>query len=220
MASNGILFTGDGTTVSPVSTAATKVGADPTPTDTTTLDSTVNIVTYIDYACPYCQQFETTNSAQIQTWVAQGDASLEIHPISILDRVSLGTKYSSRAANAAACVANYEPDQYIAVNDTLFANQPEENTSGLDTAELKKLVSDAGATSDEVSSCITDKTFSSWVTAATDLATDGTLASDTVTEFSGTPLVLVNGQQYSGALDDADAFAAFVASVGATSSAG
>jgi protein-disulfide isomerase len=216
MASNGILFTGDGTTVSPVTTAALDVGDDPVATDTTTLDSTVNIVTYIDYACPYCQQFETTNSEQIQTWVASGEASLEIHPISILDRASLGTKYSSRAANAAVCVANYEPDQYLAVNDALFAQQPEENTSGLDTAALKTLVSDAGASSDEVASCITDKTFGDWVTSATELASDGTLASDTVTEFTGTPLILVNGQQYEGALDDADAFSAFVATVAAT----
>src|SRR5687768_16211323 len=34
MASNGILFTGDGTTVSPVTTAALEVGDDPVATDT------------------------------------------------------------------------------------------------------------------------------------------------------------------------------------------
>jgi len=217
MASNGILFTGDGTTVSPVTTKALKVGADPVATDTTTLDSPVNIVTYIDYACPVCQSFESTNAEQIDGWVASGDASLEIHPISILDRVSLGTKYSSRAANAAVCVANYDPDDYMAVNDALFAQQPEENTSGLDTAALKKLVADAGADSDEVASCIGDKTFADWVTSATDLVTDGNLASDTVTEFVGTPTVLVNGQLYQGAVDDADAFAAFVSQVAAES---
>jgi protein-disulfide isomerase len=215
MASNGILFTGDGTTVTPVTTKAPKVGADPVATDTTKLDSVVNIVTYIDYACPICQSFETTNAEQINSWVASGDASLEIHPISILDRVSLGTKYSSRAANAAACVANYDPDNYMAVNDALFAQQPEENTSGLDTAALKTLVADAGADSDEVASCISSKTFGDWVTSATDLVTDGNLASDTVTEFVGTPTVLVNGQLYQGAVDDADAFASFVSTVAA-----
>ena len=215
MASNGILFTGDGTTVTPVLTKAVKVGADPIPTDTTTLDSSVNIVTYIDYACPICQTFEATNAEQINSWVAAGDASLEIHPISILDRVSLGTKYSSRAANAAVCVANYDPNNYMAVNDALFAQQPEESTSGLDTAALKKLVADAGADSETVASCIGDKTFGDWVTAATDLVTSGKLASDTVTEFVGTPTVLVNGQLYQGAVDDATAFATFVSQVAA-----
>jgi len=213
MASDGILFTGDGTTVSPVTTKALPIGDDPVPTDTSTLDSVVNIVTYIDYACPICQVFETTNAEQIDGLVASGDASLEIHPISILDRVSLGTKYSSRAANAAVCVANYAPDDYMAVNDALFAQQPAENTSGLDTAALKALVADAGADSEDVASCIGDKTFGDWVTAATDRVTDGELASDTVTEFVGTPTVLVNGQLYQGAVDDAEAFASFVAQV-------
>jgi len=215
MASNGILFTGDGTAVSPVATKALEPGADPVASDTSATDAAVNIVTYIDYACPICQTFESANSEQITGWVAQGAATLEIHPISILDRVSLGTKYSSRAANAAVCVANYEPDQYLAVNDALFAGQPEENTSGLDTAALKTLVADAGADSDEVASCIGDKTFADWVTAATDRVTDGELASDTVTEFVGTPTVLVNGELYQGSISDAEAFAAFVAEVAA-----
>jgi len=215
MASNGILFTGDGTTLSPVETAAVPVGDDLIPTDDSATDATVNIVTYIDYACPICKNFEEANAEQMKSWVTSGDATLEIHPISILDRVSLGTKYSSRAANAAVCVANYEPDQYMAVNDALFAGQPEENTSGLDTAELKTLVADAGADSDEVASCIQDKTFSDWVTSATDLVTSGSLASDTVTEFVGTPTVLVNGELYQGSVTDADAFASFVAEVAA-----
>jgi len=213
MASDGILFTGDGSTVAPVKTAALEPGEDPVATDST--DAAVSIVTYIDYACPICQSFEAANAEQITGWVAQGAATLEIHPISILDRVSLGTKYSSRAANAAVCVANYEPDQYMAVNDALFAGQPEENTSGLDTAALKTLVADAGADSDEVASCISDKTFADWVTTATDRVTDGELASDTVTEFVGTPTVLVNGELYQGSVTDAEAFAAFVAQVAA-----
>jgi protein-disulfide isomerase len=219
MASDGILFTGDGTTLSPVPTKALKAGADPVATDTSSTGAAVNIVTYIDYACPICQTFETTNAEQITGWATSGEASLEIHPISILDRVSLGTKYSSRAANAAVCVANYEPDEYMAVNDALFAQQPAENTSGLDTAALKKLVADAGADSDQVASCIGDKRFADWVKNATDRVTAGELASDTVTEFQGTPTVLVNGQLYQGAFDDASAFQAFVSSVAAAGTA-
>jgi len=215
MASDGILFTGDGTAVSPVTTKALEPGADPVATDNSDSTAAVNIVTYIDYACPICQSFEAANAEQITGWVTQGAATLEIHPISILDRVSLGTKYSSRAANAAVCVANYDPDQYMAVNDALFAGQPEENTSGLDTAALKKLVADAGADSDEVASCISDKTFADWVTTATDRVTSGKLASDTVTEFVGTPTVLVNGELYQGSITDAEAFASFVAEVAA-----
>lgn len=219
MASDGILFTGNGTALSPVSTKALKVGAEPVATDTASTGAAVNIVTYIDYACPICQTFEATNAEQIKGWTTSGEASLEIHPISILDRVSLGTKYSSRAANAAVCVANYEPDEYMAVNDALFAQQPAENTSGLDTAALKKLVADAGADSDKVASCIGDKTFGDWVENATDRVTSGKLASTTVTTFQGTPTVLVNGQLYQGSFTDASAFQAFVSSVGAAGTA-
>ena len=215
MASDGILFTGDGTTVTPVLTEALEAGSDPVPTDTDALGDTVNIVTYIDYACPYCNDFETTNAEQIEGWVQQGAATLEVHPISILDRMSLGTKYATRAANAAACVASNEPDSFLDVSAALFANQPAEQTSGIDTAALKQLVADAGADGDAVASCIDDRTYESWVAAATDRVSNGELASTTVTEFTGTPTVLVNGQQYDGALDDAEAFQAFVASVAA-----
>ena len=48
------------------------------------------------------------------------------------------------------------------------------------------------------------------MTSATDRVTSGELASDTVTDFAGTPTVLVNGQLYQGAVDDAAAFATFV----------
>jgi protein-disulfide isomerase len=215
MASDGILFTGDGTTATAVSTKALAAGSDPVPTDTAALDSAVNIVTYLDYACPYCNQFETTNAEQIDGWVTGGQASLEIHPIAILDRQFLGTKYSTRAANAAACVASLEPDAFRDVNAALFANQPKEGTSGLSDKELTSIVAGAGASSGKVASCISDRTYGSWVTAATERATSGELASDTVTQFAGTPLVLVNGQQYTGALDDAAAFATFVQTVAA-----
>jgi protein-disulfide isomerase len=215
MASDGILFTGDGTTATAASTKALEAGSDPVPTDTAALDSAVNIVTYLDYACPYCNQFETTNAEQIDGWVTGGQASLEIHPIAILDRQFLGTKYSTRAANAAACVASFEPDAFRDVNAALFANQPKEGTSGLSDKELASIVAGAGASSGKVASCISDRTYGSWVTAATERATSGELASDTVTQFAGTPLVLVNGQQYTGALDDAAAFATFVQTVAA-----
>lgn len=212
MASDGILFTGDGSTITPAATPALPAGSDPVPTDPAVHAGAVAIVTYIDYACPYCAQFETTNAAQLADWVTQGVATLEVHPISILDRMSLGTEYATRAANAAACVASNEPGSFLDVSAALFANQPAEQTSGLDTAALQMVVADAGADSDEIASCIDDTTYAEWVAAATDRVSNGELASTTVTEFTGTPLVLVNGQQYGGAVDDAEAFQAFVAS--------
>jgi len=219
MLSDGIVLTGNGTATTAVATKAIPAGSTPVPTDPTAHSDTVNIVLYVDYQCPFCQQFETTNRDQIEKWVSGGVASLEIHPLAILDNSSKGTKYSTRAANAAACVANFDPNNYLKVNDALFAQQPAENTSGLTDEALKKLVKDAGASGDDVASCIQNQTFANWVTAATKRATTGPLPNTAEANVAGTPTVLVNGTKYPGSLTDATAFNDFVgqiATAGAT----
>ena len=125
MASDGIVLVGADNAVKAVETDRIKQGGTPTPTDTDALDAKLHIVTYIDYLCPFCNQFETTNAESIKQLVASGIADLEVHPIAILDKNSLGTRYSTRAANAAACVANYDPDKYLDVNTALFGSQPQ-----------------------------------------------------------------------------------------------
>ena len=210
MASDGVLMQGDGSTISAVPTAATAADAEPVATDVSALTDTVNITVYLDYLCPYCNLFETTNAAQLNTWLTAGNITLETHPISILDQSSNGTKYSTRSANAAACVANYQPDSFLDVNSALFASQPTEGTSGLTDDELVSLVQDAGVTDETVATCITDQTFSGWVKDATDRALKGPLPNTELAAVTGTPTVLVQGVQYTGALDDAAAFEAFV----------
>jgi len=210
MASDGLLMQGDGTTVAAVPTPATAANADPVPTDVSALTSTVNITVYLDYLCPYCGQFETTNAAQLSSWLTAGNITLETHPISILDQSSNGTKYSTRSANAAACVANYQPDSFLDVNSALFANQPTEGTNGLTNAELVSLVEKAGVTDKSVATCINDLEFGDWVSASTKRALAGPLPNTDVKNVSGTPTVLVQGVQYTGALDDATAFETFV----------
>lgn len=210
MASDGLLAQGDGSAITAVSTPATEADGDPVATDVSALTDTVNIVVYLDYLCPYCNQFEATNAAQLTSWLTAGNITLETHPISILDKSSNGSKYSTRAANAAACVANYEPDRFLDVNSALFASQPSEGTSGLTDKELVSLVQEAGVTDDSVAGCITGEDFSDWVGDATDQALAGPLPNTDVAAVTGTPTVLVQGVQYTGAVDDADAFASFV----------
>ncbi|MDJ0376858.1 thioredoxin domain-containing protein [Cryobacterium sp. PH31-L1] len=210
MASDGILLGSDGTTVSAATTAAQSADAKPIATDQTALTNTANIVVYLDYLCPICGTFETTNGDQITKWVTAGNATVEFHPISILDRASSGTKYSTRAANAAACVADYDPNKFLAFNTAMFAGQPAENSSGLTDAELTSLVQGAGVTSTDVASCITDETYSGWVAASTQRALDGPIANADIPKVEGTPTVLVNGVKYTGSVSDAAAFEAFV----------
>jgi len=216
MASDGILIQED---LAAVKTPALQPEADPVASVPDETGTVADIRVYIDYLCPYCGQFETTNSEQIAQWVDSGAATVEIHPVSILTSKSAGTQYSLRAANAAACVANYSPDNFYAFNAALFEDQPEEGAAGRTDAEIKKLVRSAGVTNrvSEISACIDDVEYKSWVLAATDRALTGPIPNASIAKVKGTPTVLVNGKQYLGKLDDPKEFAAFVLqSAGAT----
>jgi Protein-disulfide isomerase len=212
MASDGIVLT---STTKAVHTPALNAGEKPTPTTQSDNGSVAHVTIYLDYQCPYCQQFESTNATQIGQWLDQGLATLEIHPIAILDNSSLGNRYSSRAANAAACVANYQPDSYFKVNTTLYANQPAENTNGMSNAKLLSLLKDGGVSSAAVTKCVNDEQFKGWVTASTQRASTQPVPNSkpVIAGVNATPTVLVDGSQYKGQLTDASAFQSFVASV-------
>lgn len=210
MASDGVLLGADETGVVAAPTLALTADDDPIATDPAALANLVNITMYVDYLCPFCGQFEAANAEQIASWVTAGNATVEIHPISIMDSSSAGSSYSTRAANAAACVADSDPNAFLAVNTALFAAQPEEQTSGLTDAELLAVLQAAGVQSDAVTECVTGQTFSTWVASATDRALAGPLPNADVETVTGTPTVLVNGVSYDGAFDDAAAFEEFV----------
>jgi len=212
MASDGLVLSGDGTSVSAATTDALAADAEPVASTAGTAEKP-SIVVYLDYLCPYCGQFDTTNAEQLTTWVSQGDVDLEIHPLGFLDNASLGTKYSTRSANAFACVANYDPDAALDVNTALFAQQPAENTSGLTDAELVSLVEGAGADDPGIAGCITGGEFDDWVASATERALNDPLPNSDEAKVTGTPTILVNGQKYGGSLTDPTVFAQFVAEV-------
>lgn len=209
MASDGIVLESDGAQgVTAVSTPAIPAGGTPTPSETS--DDAAHIVVYQDYLCPFCGQFDRANAELLTDLVSSGRATLELHPISILDAQSQGTRYATRAAAAAACVADARPEAFLDVNTALYAQQPEEGTAGLSDDELVALVQDAGATGDAVETCVRDGGFTEWVGDATDRALEGPLPGTDVPAVQGTPTVLVDGQQYPGSPGDAAAFAQFL----------
>ncbi|MBT1665211.1 DsbA family protein [Curtobacterium flaccumfaciens] len=159
---------------------------------------TVRITLYVDYLCPGCGQFEQANGDYIKDLVDSGAATVDIHPVAVLSNRSQGTKYSLRAANAAACVAEHSPNQFYAVNQALFAKQPDEGTPGLTDAELTDVVTGVQGLQERsaVRSCIADQDYAKWVDEQTTAVSDGTIPGSTLKEFPGTPLVLVNGQRY------------------------
>ncbi|MBO9579114.1 MAG: thioredoxin domain-containing protein [Microbacteriaceae bacterium] len=201
MASDGLLIQAGGEVLQTPGLAA---GATPTPAPTADDGEVLRIQTYVDFFCPICGAFEATNAAYIRQLVESGAASLEIIPVSFLDRVSLGTKYATRAMNAFACVADGQPSAAWAFHDLLFQNQPAEQTVGLSDDELVEFARQAGAKSATVESCIRDLAFGDWVEQSTDRSTGSGI--------TGTPTVFVNGQQYEGSVSDAATFRQFVAS--------
>lgn len=172
---------------------------------------------YVDYQCPICQAFEVPNSDMLRSWVDTGAATLELHPISFLDRASLN-EYSSRSTNASVCVANYEPDAFFDYHALLMENQPAEGAEGMDDQELIALAATAGVSSSDFTSCVENKSFGDWIAEATQRALTEPIP-DTTIQVTGTPTILVNGKQYTWTtaeeLMSPDRFAAFVQSASA-----
>jgi len=149
----------------------------------------VKVIAYIDFICPVCLRFENTYNEALTSLRNEGKISMEYRPLGFLDRQS-STNYSSRAANAAACVADKAPEKYAEYVDVLFANQPAEGGAGLSDDKLKSLASDMGA---DINSCVDDKTFRPYVKYSTELAAN--------TGITGTPTVFIDGKQWDGATD-------------------
>jgi len=211
MASNGIVLTGAEGVITPVETPALAADATPTPTVPDDSGTVANIVTYIDYLCPFCGQFEQTNSESIRAMIEEGAATLEVHPIAILTNKSAGTQYSLRAANAAACVADNSPESFLDFHDLMFQNQPEEGTEGLSNDEIAELAKQADVSSfSTIEKCIDDKQFHTWVQDATNQALTQPVPNSDLASITGTPTVLVNGKQYVGSLTDPAEFQSFV----------
>lgn len=145
----------------------------------------VRVDLYQDFMCPYCAQFEQINGADIDKLRQAGTIAVYYHQISILDQYSAGTKYSTRAANAAAVVAGRAPERYLDFVKTLYANQPQENSPGLNDATIALMAIAAGVPKD-VADSFPDGEFTKWVIASTDRASrDGA---------SVTPSMAVDGR--------------------------
>ena len=162
----------------------------------------VVVAVYSDYICPYCGLFETTNGPALDQMREAGEIIVEYHPLAAFDDQSMGTKYSTRAATAAAVVAGLAPEHFVKFNNGLFANEPSEGTEGLTDAEIADIARQAGVP-DAVAATIEsgeylgtqtdaagkplDQTYVPWVLAATEQASKdlGQL---------GTPTIVIDGK--------------------------
>lgn len=149
----------------------------------------VRVDVYQDFMCPYCGQFEQVNGPVLARLVDQGMVRLEIHPISFLDQLSEGTEYSTRSANAFVTAAQADPGTVLDFNSALFANQPAEGSPGLTDEQLADVALSAGIDPTVVDT-FTEMAYEDWVEDGTEQAfADG---------VTGTPTILVDGEQFSG----------------------
>ncbi|MBT2483326.1 MULTISPECIES: thioredoxin domain-containing protein [unclassified Microbacterium] len=145
-------------------------------------DAEDEVDTYVDFMCPICGDFEQQYGEALQNAAADGKITLNIHPVSILDRFSQNTDFSTRAAGSVYCVAENAPEATLDYFNLLFANQPAENTPGLSDDELAAFAEQAGAGA--AADCIADGTYMDFVGDQTQQ-----------NEIAGTPTVEVNGKR-------------------------
>lgn len=157
-------------------------------------NSITKIVLYEDPQCPICKAFEEPIMPAILELVKAGKYSLELHPISFLDGRS-ANEYSSRAASAMMCAADFAPTKFLDYHKTLFTNQPEENSSGPSSEELANAAQGVGINDANALDCITRNKYATWSKKqGRDIYVGKVPGSDLT--FGGTPFVMVNGQQY------------------------
>lgn len=167
------------------------------------VDGKVRVIIYQDMMCPYCKQFDDKFGETLATWADEGDVVVDHRVVSILDGHST-SEYSTRSANALACVADQAPQAYSgALRELYKALEAESGSGGSGNAGLTndQLVSalKAAGVPDSVESCVEEEQFRAWVKTATERATaDGLRA---------TPTVIVGGEVWDTSDPDFEAWA-------------
>lgn len=131
--------------------------------------SRVRLDVYFDFICPYCALLETSQAQMLEELRADGVVDVYYHPLAYLDNASQGTNYSTRAASAAALVAQESPESFVDFVLGLMENQPAEGTTGLTDEQIQSLAAGAGVP-DAVVARIPDQEYASWVRSASEAA--------------------------------------------------
>lgn len=140
---------------------------------------------WFDFYCPHCQDFEAGYGSTVDDLLEQGEITINLFPVALpsLNSAS-GTDFSKRSANAMYCVAEATPDAAYPFMQALFATNP--TGPGQTDDELIAMATDAGA--DDISSCVADGTYISFVEAQTQ-----EIPENPATGSTGTPTVVLNG---------------------------
>lgn len=144
---------------------------------------------YEDFQCPHCRDFEKTFGPALNKLVETGAAAVDYNLVAILNATNKG--FSTRAANAAYCVADENKEAFVRFHSALFAQQPAEGSgTGPDNAALIETARQAGAAGG-VPECINSGRYNDMV--------KGLAAAAKVT---ATPTIRLNGEDINPATPD------------------
>ncbi len=153
-------------------------------------DPKVVLSMYEDFLCPHCGAFEQQFGPTVSKLVDSGAIAADYYMVSILDRN--GNGYSSRAANAAYCVADQSNDAFRRFHAALFAQQPQEGAASYpDNARLIEIARQAGAAG-SVPDCINKGRY-----------TEMSQGLAKAAGIQATPTIRLNGQDYQVSTPDA-----------------
>lgn len=154
-------------------------------------DGKNTVDTYVDFLCPYCNQFEQSEGQTINQLVQAGTVTLRVHPVTILDQHTTPAGYSSRAAGAFYAVAAADPDHAYAFMQAMYQHQPQEGSAGLTDAQIVDIAKGAGVNvTSDLEKAITSNTYQKYA------QTKGLPSGS-----NGTPTVVVNGTMVNVTMD-------------------
>ena len=167
------------------SAKAVRVASSDVATKEGSTEPKVVISTYEDFLCPMCGDFEREYGPTIAKLVDKGAIAVDYYMLGILDRA--GNGYSSRAGNAAYCVADASNEAFRRFHTALYSKelQPQENSGDYpDNAWLIERARLVGVGND-VADCINNGRYVEMV--------QGMAAA---TNVNGTPTIRINGEDY------------------------
>ncbi|GAA5195523.1 hypothetical protein [Microbacterium jejuense] len=206
MLTDGLLLTGDGTAVTPVSTGALEGGATPgkSATDAATT-GVLDVQLYVDPTSADAATFWSTAGTTIQNALTAGELSLELHPIA-----QTGSADALAAVAAFGCFAALQPDAALAAWNAMLQVGVDGAATGatLTADDLTGVMTTAAAT-DDVVNCVDGDTYAQWAEAASTRATASIPYATDAAATSGVTVVAA-GSVYTGSLGDAAALSSFL----------
>ncbi|MGL5406416.1 MAG: DsbA family protein [Propionibacteriaceae bacterium] len=154
------------------------------------------VTVYSDYQCPFCKVFEEALGEEFNKLAENGDIDFQVRTLTFIEDNFPGNKWSTRAAEAAACAGISDVNMYPEVFSAIYAFQPEKEGAGYtDEALTTDVPAKAGMTGKALEAyqkCYKNRDTEGFVRA---VDTAGRKSIEGIETKWGTPLYAVNGKK-------------------------